>query len=95
MTIDLIEKVLEEEVRPTLKADGGNIMVRSFSEEDGVLTVRFLGGCSGCPGAQGTMENVVKRAIFGKVPGVKRIETDDSVSQELLDFAKKILNHEL
>ncbi len=90
-----IEQILEKEVRPALRMDGGDIELKSFSEEDGILTVRFLGGCSGCPAAKGTLESVVEKAILEKVPEVRKIELDDSVSQDLLDFAKKILNHEI
>ncbi len=41
-----IEKVLEE-IKPYLQADGGDVEL--VSVDDGVVKVRFLGGCSGCP----------------------------------------------
>ncbi len=41
-----IERVLEE-IKPYLQTDGGD--VKLVSVEDGVVKVRFLGGCSGCP----------------------------------------------
>ena len=37
-----------EEVRPHLKADGGDVELLDVTE-DGVVKVRLLGACEGCP----------------------------------------------
>ena len=51
MTEDLkrIEAVLDEKVRPALRAHGGEIAADHL--EDGVLYVKLLGQCAGCPSA--------------------------------------------
>ena len=41
------------------------------------------------------MEDMVKEAILQAVPEVKDVRLDDTVSEELLDMARKLLNHEL
>ena len=52
-----IEEVLDEKVRPSLRAHGGEIQVDHL--EDGVLYVKLLGQCAGCPSADLTNETLV------------------------------------
>ena len=44
-----IEAVLDEKVRPLLGAHGGNVAIDHL--EGGVLYVKMLGQCAGCPSA--------------------------------------------
>ena len=39
--IDKIEKLLDEKVRPSLHAHGGDVVIKSY--EDGVLKVKMIG----------------------------------------------------
>ena len=45
--LEMIERILEEKVRPQLAAHGGGI--ESVGCEDGIYRFRLLGQCSGCP----------------------------------------------
>lgn len=90
-----VEEVLEKKVRPLLFADGGDLEVLSLDEEKGELTVRLLGKCSGCPSAQLTMEGIVRAEVLAAVPEIKTINLDTGVSQEMIDFALKVLHHEV
>lgn len=88
-----IKKVLKENVDPVLAEHyGGSVLTKL---EDGVAYVRLTGACATCPAAQETIEDVVKSAILGNVDGVEDVVLDDSVSEELLDIARKIMNKEL
>ncbi|HVP18425.1 MAG TPA: iron-sulfur cluster assembly scaffold protein [Spirochaetia bacterium] len=54
-----VEKVLDEQVRPALIRDGGNLEVVDMKEEKGSTEVfiRYSGACKGCPSSQiGTLE---------------------------------------
>lgn len=93
--IENIEKVLEQDVRPTLLSHEGNVQVVSYDEETRALRVRLTGQCSGCPSAQLTTEEVIEKKIKEKLPMVEQVLLVNEVSQELLNFARKILNHEL
>lgn len=84
-----IQKVIEDKVAPVLLAHGGSLEVVSF--EDGVLGVRFLGQCAGCPSAMLTIEEVVQKELMEAVPEIKSVELIQQTSQELLDFAKQLL----
>lgn len=85
-----IEQVLREEVRPALAAHGGDVEFVSFA--DGVLRVRFLGQCAGCPSAYITLEEVVEKAVCEAVSEVKQVVSDQGVSDELLNFARNLMN---
>ncbi len=93
MTIDEIARVVENKVNPKLAEHYGGAMVTSW--EDGVVYVKMTGACGQCPSAQDTIENVVKEILMSELPEVKDVVLDTSVSQDLIDLAKKILNKEM
>ena len=59
--IRLIEKVLDEEVRPALRMDGGDIEL--VDVRDNRVQVRLRGGCMGCPMAGITIKRVVEERL--------------------------------
>ena len=67
-----VESALET-IRPALQADGGDIEL--ISVEEGVVTVRLLGACCGCPMAQMTLKQGVEARIRELVPEIERIES--------------------
>ena len=69
---DEVKKIIETEIAPSLKMDGGNIEL--LSVEDGVVKVKLQGACAGCPMSQMTLINFVEKTLKQKVPGVKRVE---------------------
>lgn len=75
-----MEKIMKEEVlraieelRPHLQADGGDVELVDVSE-DGVVKVRLLGACMGCPMRQVTLTHGITRFIKKNVPGVKEVQ---------------------
>ncbi len=66
-----VEKALAD-VRPALQADGGDIEL--IDVVDGVVQVRLLGACGGCPMSQMTLTHGVERHLKNIVPGVERVE---------------------
>lgn len=85
-----IEAVLDERVRPALRAHGGEIEIDRL--EDGVLYVKLLGQCAGCPSADLTSETVVEAELVKALPElVRRVAVVQTVSDELWEQAKKLL----
>ena len=68
-----VEKALEE-IRPALQADGGNIELLDVDEKEGVVKVRLVGACAGCPMSAMTLRNGVERHLKSRVPQVTRVE---------------------
>ncbi|MGH9179781.1 MAG: NifU family protein [Acidimicrobiales bacterium] len=61
-------------VRPYLGSHGGDVEVLAVDE--GVVRLRMLGSCDGCPSSAVTLELAVEHAIREAVPEVDRIEVE-------------------
>ena len=66
-----IERVLDDEVRPRLAADGGDIQIEKF--EDGILYVKLLGVCSHCARANETIRFGVTKVLQRHFPEIKEV----------------------
>lgn len=86
--LNRVEEILNKEVRPYLMSHGGNLKVESI--EDGIVKVKFMGSCSCCPSARITLEETVWTALKD-ISEIKKIELTQAISDETLDFAKKLL----
>lgn len=85
-----IKKVLKEKVDPVLAAHYGGAMLTGY--ENGVAMVKLTGACASCPSAQSTIEDVVKSIVMENIPGIKDVILDNSISEDLIDMARKLLN---
>ena len=61
-----------DKLRPVIQADGGDLELIDVSE-DGVVTLRLKGSCTGCGSAAATLRNGIERWIRSKVPGVREV----------------------
>ena len=85
-----IEEVLDRQVRPSLRAHGGEIQVDRL--ENKVLYVKLLGQCAGCPSADLTNETLVEAELVKALPEVvKKVSVIQTVSDELWEQAKRLL----
>jgi len=66
-----VENVINK-IKPVLQADGGNIEL--VDVVDGVVKVRLMGACAGCPGAQMTLKMGVEKALKEEIPEVISVE---------------------
>ncbi|SFR72408.1 NifU family protein [Anaeromicropila populeti] len=90
ISIEALEQAMDEKIRPELSLHGGDIWVEQL--KDGVLHVRLLGQCSGCPSAELTMENVVNQVLKENFPSLKQVVLVTGVSDDLIQQAKLLLN---
>ena len=65
-----VEAALNQ-VRPTLQADGGDVEL--IDVEDGVVSVKLVGACNGCPMSTMTLKNGIERILKMQVPEVKEV----------------------
>ena len=68
---DKVKEVLEQDIRPMLQADGGDVELVEIV--DGVVKVRLMGACGSCPMSQMTLKQGVEEILKKKVPGVKEV----------------------
>ncbi len=67
--MQLVAKVIEEEIRPSLKKDGGDIELIDIEGRNVVVALR--GACIGCPSSQLTLKNLVEQRLREAVePGI-------------------------
>jgi Fe-S cluster biogenesis protein NfuA len=67
-----VEKVLES-IRPHLQADGGDVEL--VDVEGGVVKVRLVGACGGCPMATMTLKGGIEATLKERIPAVVRVES--------------------
>lgn len=90
--IEKIEHVLDQYVRPKLAEHYGDVKILSFN--DGILEIKLEGQCGNCPSAKFTVEDIIEKEIKGHTQGVEKVVLIDGVNDDMLAFAKKILNKE-
>lgn len=88
-----IQKIIDETVNVQLQLHGGSAELTCF--EDGIAWVKFHGACAQCASSSETLEMVVKEGIQAALPEVKDVRLDDTVGEDLLDMARKILSGQL
>lgn len=67
-----VEQVLSD-LRPALAMDGGDVELVGIA--DGVVRVRLMGACSGCPMAAMTLVGFVEERLKSQIPEVRSVES--------------------
>ena len=68
-----IERVLDERVRPELRADGGDVVLVGI-DDDQIVQVRLTGACQGCSSSVVTMTMRVEAAVKAAIPEIRFLE---------------------
>jgi Fe-S cluster biogenesis protein NfuA len=66
-----------DEVRPFLASHSGGVELLGVDVEAGVVRLRLLGSCDGCPSSAVTLQMAVERAIVEAAPEIIRIDVDE------------------
>lgn len=70
--VALLDRLLDDMVRPGLQSDGGDIEVLDVVA--GVVRVRLVGSCDGCPSSALTLQMGIERLLAEELPGFVRLE---------------------
>jgi Fe-S cluster biogenesis protein NfuA len=72
----LREKVVAvlDSIRASLQADGGDVELVDVIEDQGVVKVKLVGACKGCPMSAMTLQMGIERLMRQQIPEVKRVE---------------------
>ncbi|HMA59065.1 MAG TPA: NifU family protein [Halanaerobiales bacterium] len=71
MNKEEVQDVLDQ-IRPGLQADGGDVELIEVTDE-GIVKVRLVGACHGCPMSTLTLKNGIERTLKKKIPEVKEV----------------------
>ena len=67
-----ILELLDEEIRPALAQDGGDVIFRGF--EDGVVQLELIGACGTCPSSTITLKQGIQNLLCEEIPEVLAVE---------------------
>jgi Fe-S cluster biogenesis protein NfuA len=66
-----IKEILDNEIRPAVAMDGGDITFEKF--EDGVVYLYLQGSCSGCPSSTATLKVGIETRLRDAIPEVREV----------------------
>lgn len=66
-----IKEILDNEIRPAVAMDGGDIVFGRF--EDGIVYLHLQGACSSCPSSIATLKMGVETRLREAIPEVKEV----------------------
>ena len=71
-------RVLEvlELIRPSIQLDGGDIELVSV-DANGVVSIRFLGACIGCPSSDMTLQHGIEKRLMERIEDVSAVRVTD------------------
>ncbi len=67
-----VENALDE-VRPSIQADGGDVILDEITE-DNVVKVKLVGACVGCPMSTMTLKQGVEKVLEANIPEIKEVK---------------------
>ena len=70
--VERVRWVVENEINPQLAQHRGHVAVQEVTS-DGVVVLRFGGGCHGCGMADVTLKQGIEKTLLEKVPGVTAV----------------------
>jgi NFU1 iron-sulfur cluster scaffold homolog, mitochondrial len=71
-TVQRIKQLLDDNIRPAVAMDGGDVIFDSFT--DGIVRLKMQGSCSGCPSSTMTLKMGIEGLLTRMVPGVVSVE---------------------
>jgi len=69
--LEKVKKALDE-IRPFLKADGGDAELVEVTE-DGIVKIRLTGACGHCPMSTMTLKMGIEKRLRESIPEVKEV----------------------
>jgi Fe-S cluster biogenesis protein NfuA len=66
-----IQRILDEEIRPAIAQDGGDVVFAGF--RDGRVELYLQGACSGCPSSTATLKLGIESRLRQAIPEVQEV----------------------
>lgn len=66
-----IKEILDNEIRPAVAMDGGDIQFYGY--QDGIVTLHLQGSCSSCPSSVMTLKMGVENRLKSLIPEVREV----------------------
>lgn len=76
---EIVREALDE-IRPYVHSHGGEMELVAVS--NGVVTLRLMGSCQGCPSSEVTLTQGVEQALRERWPGFRRLEVEGAAQEQ-------------
>lgn len=85
--VSIIKELLDTRIRPTVQEDGGDVIFKGF--ENGVVKLKLVGSCTGCPSSTVTLKNGIQNMMQFYIPEVDKVE---QVEDEVDEISAKVFS---
>lgn len=69
--VAMIKRVLDEEIRPMVAQDGGDVVFEKY--EDQIVYLHMRGSCAGCPSSTMTLKMGIETRLKDAVPEIREV----------------------
>ena len=70
---DRVQYVLDSEINPQIAAHGGRVSLVQADAGDGIVVLRFGGGCHGCGMADVTLKQGIETTLRSRFPEIREV----------------------
>ncbi len=85
--VERVQHVIDTEINPGVASHGGRVSLEEITA-DGIVVLRFGGGCQGCKQVDYTLKNGVEKTLMQRVPEVRAVrDATDHAKGEMPYFA--------
>lgn len=76
--VDAMIDAALDEIRPYVHSHGGEMEALDVDKENGIVRLRLMGSCHGCPSSSITLTDGVEKRLKEKWPGFRKLEVEDA-----------------
>ena len=69
--VALICRVIDDQIRPAVARDGGDVVFVEY--RDGIVELQMRGACSGCPSAALTLKTAIETRLKQAIPQIQQV----------------------
>ena len=69
--VQFIKQIIASRIRPNIQEDGGDIKFIQFNEKTGVLRLKLVGACAGCPSSAATLKGGIEKMLTYYIKQIK------------------------
>ena len=76
-TLEIVEQIKElinTRVRPAVAQDGGDIVFKRYTPEDGTVYLQMKGACDGCPSSSLTLNSGIENLLKHYIPEITNVQ---------------------
>ena len=86
--VERVRWLIETEINPQLESHKGRVALESIDAE-GVVWLRFGGGCQGCGMADVTLKQGIEKTLMARVPGITAVRDATDHASGVAPYMKR------